>query len=278
MKLNKLSFGTCVIPSGQKTSVTNADPILTANSTSGKFNISSPVAKILNIAPGDNAQFITNIPQVEAAIAERRADIVEAAKEMGIDIETAEGQALLIKEFGFYGLAKGHKLFDKNGNVKMVAKRVSKEEKEAYLAKNSAELIEDNREALTEAYGDLTDEEFAKKLTVDMFEVPMVEDYAGSKTAGSDFSGVGSPVSFTDSSIWASLKKDLEDPSSKNRNYAIDINTIESCTVFNGYEEVEVKYVTLGEIKDVPPMKREKKSKNDSAETIVEVAEEESEK
>ena len=46
----KLSFGVKAVVSGQKTSVVNADPILIANSTAGKFTITPPVSKILGVA------------------------------------------------------------------------------------------------------------------------------------------------------------------------------------------------------------------------------------
>ena len=80
MKLGtKLSFGVTAVQAGQKSSTVNATPQLIANSTAGKFVITSAVSKALNIAVGENVMFLNNIAGVEMAIQNRVDAVVEYA-------------------------------------------------------------------------------------------------------------------------------------------------------------------------------------------------------
>ena len=100
MKLgNKIQFGVQAIQAGQKSSTVMAAPQLIANSTTGKFVITSPVSKALNIAVGENIMFLNNIAGVEAAIQQRVSDVVDYCNENGIDIDTREGVDKLLSVF-----------------------------------------------------------------------------------------------------------------------------------------------------------------------------------
>ena len=117
MKLgNKISFGVQAVQAGQKSSTVNAAPQLIANSTSGKFVITSPVSKALNVAVGENVMFLNNIQGVEAAIQARVEDVVNYAAEKGIDINTREGEEQLLAVFTQWYIAKGVKQYDSKGN------------------------------------------------------------------------------------------------------------------------------------------------------------------
>ena len=124
MKLgNKIQFGVQAIQAGQKSSTVMAAPQLIANSTTGKFVITSPVSKALNIAVGENIMFLNNIAGVEAAIQQRVSDVVDYCNENGIDIDTREGVDKLLSVFTQWYIAKGVKLYDSKGNPVMDSER-----------------------------------------------------------------------------------------------------------------------------------------------------------
>ena len=92
----KFNFGVQAVQAGQKSSTVNAEPQLIANSTPGKFVVTAPVSKALNIAVGENIMFLNNIAAVEAAVQSRNADVVAYAEELGIDLSTREGEDALV--------------------------------------------------------------------------------------------------------------------------------------------------------------------------------------
>lgn len=206
---NKLGFGFSAVVGGQKSSVVNATPTFIANSTQGKFSINGQVSKALNIASGENIQFINNIAQVEAAIAENDPTIVAWAEQAGVDLTTQEGVDAAMAAFTQWLIAKGHELKTRTGANVMAAVRMSKEEKEKWANEHISEILEANREKLIERVGnpDATDEELVKALTVEDIQFPTVKAYAGSKTANSgSATGVGLNLTFTDSAVWHALK------------------------------------------------------------------------
>jgi hypothetical protein len=84
--MSKIKFNSfAVMQSGQKSNTVNAEPQLIANTTLGKFVITAPVSKALNIAVGENVMFLNNIADVEKAIAERNPELVGWAEENGIN-------------------------------------------------------------------------------------------------------------------------------------------------------------------------------------------------
>ena len=203
MKLgNKISFGVQAVQAGQKSSTVNAAPQLIANSTSGKFVITSPVSKALNIAVGENVMFLNNIAGVEAAIQQRVDDVVNYATENGIDINTREGEEQLLAVFTQWYIAKGVKQYDSKGNPVMASERYTQADKAKYLAEHAMEIVDANRDALVAEFGEMSDEELAEKLTVDMVEAPKFHACSGSKTATTaSATGVGCQLNFTDTAI-----------------------------------------------------------------------------
>ena len=259
--MNKLSFGVNAVQAGQKTSAVNAAPQLIVNSTVGKFSITPPVSKALNIAVGENIMFLNNISGVEMAIQNRVSDIVAFAEENGIDINTREGEDAVLKAFTQWFIAKGVKMYKSNGEPIYATERFTKEDKEKYLAEHAFDIVNANRENLVEKFGDLTDDELASKLTIDMIESPKYHACSGSKTATTaSATGVGCQLIFTDSAIWAALKADLGDMASKkNRIFDVVLDEAQEVEYNNGKENVKIMILPINYVADSDPIIRVKK-------------------
>ena len=265
MKLgNKISFGVQAVQAGQKSSTVNAAPQLIANSTSGKFVITSPVSKALNVAVGENVMFLNNIQGVEAAIQARVEDVVNYAAEKGIDINTREGEEQLLAAFTQWFIAKGVKQYDSKGNPIMASERYTKDDKAKYLDEHKMEIVNDSRDALVAQFGEMSDEELAEKLTIDMVEAPKFHACSGSKTATTaSATGVGCQLNFTDTAIWGALKADLGDlATKKNRIYNVLLDEVQKVDFNNGKENVTIDIYPIEFVEDTDPIVRATKSEN----------------
>lgn len=258
----KFNFGVQAVQAGQKSSTVNAEPTLIANSTPGKFVITAPVSKALNIAVGENVMFLNNIAGVEAAVQSRNEDIVAFAAEQGFDLNTREGEDALVASLTQWYIAKGVLQYDSKGNPVMATERYTKDDKAKYLAEHKMEIVDANRDALVSQYGEMSDEELADKLTVDMIESPKFHAASGSKTATTaSATGVGCQLIFTDSSIWTTLKSDLgDDASKKNRVYDVVLDEAQTTQFNNGKENVEITILPISFKEDVDPIVRTKKA------------------
>lgn len=265
MKLgNKISFGVLAVQAGQKSSTVNAAPQLIANSTSGKFVITSPVSKALNVAVGENVMFLNNIQGVEAAIQARVEDVVNYAAEKGIDINTREGEEQLLAAFTQWFIAKGVKQYDSKGNPIMASERYTKDDKAKYLDEHKMEIVNENRDALVAQFGEMSDEELAEKLTIDMVEAPKFHACSGSKTATTaSATGVGCQLNFTDTAIWGALKADLGDlATKKNRIYNVLLDEVQKVDFNNGKENVTIDIYPIEFVEDTDPIVRATKAEN----------------
>lgn len=265
MKLgNKISFGVQAVQAGQKSSTVNAAPQLIANSTSGKFVITSPVSKALNVAVGENVMFLNNIQGVEAAIQARVEDVVNYAAEKGIDINTREGEEQLLAAFTQWFIAKGVKQYDAKGNPIMASERYTKDDKAKYLDEHKMEIVDANRDALVAQFGEMSDEELAEKLTIDMVEAPKFHACSGSKTATTaSATGVGCQLNFTDTAIWGALKADLGDlATKKNRIYNVLLDEVQKVDFNNGKENVTIDIYPIEFVEDTDPIVRATKAEN----------------
>lgn len=259
MKLANVNFGISAVQAGQKTATVNAKPQITACSTSGKFVITSPVSKALNVPAGGNVMFLNNIAGVEAAVQQRIPEIVAYAEENGIDINTPKGEAELVKALTQWYIAKGVEMFDSKGNAVMVSDRYTKEDKQKYLDTNRMKIVAENREALVEQFGEMSDDDLAERLTIDMVESPKHQLLSGSKTATtSNVTGIGCQLNFTDTVIWNTLKSDLDDPTSKNRVYDVKLDEVEKHSFNNGYQNVEILVYPFEFVEDAEPVVRGK--------------------
>lgn len=261
MKLGNIKFGVQAIQAGQKSSTVNAAPQLIANSTAGKFAITAPVSKALGIAVGENIMFLNNIASVEAAIQQRVDDVVAYANENGIDINTREGEEKLLATFTQWYIAKGVKQYTAKGEPIMASERYTAADKAKYLAEHAMEIVDANRDALVAEFGELSDEELAEKLTVEMVEAPKYHACSGSKTATTaSATGVGCQLNFTDTAIWGALKADLgEMATKKNRVFDVKLDEAEEVEFNNGKENVKVTIFPIEFVEDNDPIVREKK-------------------
>lgn len=265
MKLgNKVQFGFSAIQAGQKSSTVNAEPRLIANTTNGKFVITAPVSKALNIAVGENVMFLNNIANVEAAIAQRVEAIVNWALENNVDIDTREGQDAALKEFTVWAIAKGVAQYDSKGNALMATERYTKDDKLKYIELYGDQIVESMHDVLVARNGgeDADVETLKSFITVDDVNVPKYHAHTGSKTATTaSATGVGCQLNFTDTSIWNTLKSELGDmKEKKNRVFGVLLDESFTAVVNNGKEDVEVAAYPIEYLSDEDPIVREKKA------------------
>ena len=231
---NKVSFGFSAVVAGQKTSGNN-EPQLIANSTKGKFTVTSPVTRAMGIAVGEYIQFVNNIDQIERAIQDGNDDIKAIAEELGVDLTTREGQVAVVEACTQWAIVKGQAMLDKVGNPIMVSARLTEKEKRAYIAAHAEQALDAMRDTLIERVGnpDASDEELLAAIELDEIEYPKVPGFTGSKTAStSNATGVGLQLGFTDSNVWGALKKDLgDDAEKKNRIYKVLLEEAVKTTV-----------------------------------------------
>ena len=259
MKLGKISFGVSAVVAGQKSSTVNAAPQLVANSTKGKFTITSPVSKALGIAPGENMMFMNNISGIETEIAKRNPDLMAYAEEKGWDLDTREGQEACIKEFTQWYIAKGQPIYDNKGQAVTAKAAMTKEEKQALIDEHAMDIVAANREELLKRSGkdEATDEELVEFITVDDIESPTYHVNSGSKcsTTGKA-TGVGCQLGCTDRSIWTQLKSDLGDNmEKKNRVYTVELGEGENQEFFNGNDTVTVVAYPITFVEDTDPLR-----------------------
>lgn len=270
-KLNKLSFGFSAMQSGQKSATVNAEPRLIANSTVGKFVVTSPVTKVLGVCPGENIMFLNNIANIEGAINERNADLVAWCEENGIDMTTNEGREAILNEFTVWAITKGIPMFDSKGNPVMANERYTKDDKMKYIQENADAIVNANRDALIERVGnpDATDEELKAAITVDDIESPKFHANTGSKTMSTgNATGIGCQLSFTDTNFWTALKNDLkDDKDKKNRIFNVILKEDEETglapyptEISNGKDMIKVTAYPIVFAKDEDPIVREKKN------------------
>lgn len=263
MKTTKIQFGFSAVQAGQKSSTVNAEPRLIVNCTAGKFTITSPVTKALNVAVGENVMFFNNISEIEKAIKANNADILAYAEENGIDLSTAEGQSQVITEFTIWGIAKGYAKFDSKGNPLQTSERYTKADKQKYIDDNYVDIVAQIRPTLIERNNgeDADDETLKAFISVDDIESPKVQDYEGSKTmTASNATGVGCQLSFTDTAIWNAMKADLKEKDKKNRVYSVELDSPFTAQAHNGKELVDIVVYPLTFVSDEDPIVREKKN------------------
>lgn len=262
----KFNVAINAVQAGQKSSTVNAEPRLIANSTSGKFQITSAVSKALEIAVGENVEFFSNISGLETLVNNPNQDVLNFCEEAGIDITTAEGKREFVEACTEWFIAKGHQEFTPAGKPIMTTVRCTKEDKLEFIKNNGATLIEDEkfRAVLIERVGDedASDEDLIAAITPDDIESPKTESFTGSKTATTGTAtGVGCPLNFTDTSIWHSMKANLGDmKEKKNRVYNVLLDQPHTVEVNNGFKMVEVTVYPLEYVEDVDPIVREKKA------------------
>ena len=258
----KFNVSINAVQAGQKSSTVNAEPRLIANSTSGKFQVTSAVSKALGISVGENIEFFNNIDGLERLANNPTQDVRTFCEENGINIESAEGKREFVAKCTVWFIGKGHQEFNSQGKPIMSTIRCTKEDKLEAIRMNGAEMIknEEFRAILIERVGDeyADDETLIAAITVDDIKSPETESFTGSKTATTGTAtGVGCPLNFTDTSIWNAMKADLgAAKDKKNRVYKVCLDSPETVTVNNGYENIDVVIYPVEFIEDTDPIVR----------------------
>ena len=206
---------------------------------------------------------MNNISGIEQAIQSGNKDIAAYAEEKGYDLTTREGQEAVIADLTQWYIAKGTYLFTKTGEKVLGTVRVSAAEKQAYIDKNGAAMIEalsdEEKQEFAEANEvDVNDiEAMVAALTPDNVPSPTFHQATGSRTAStSNSNAVGVQLNFTDTAIWNNLKSDLDDKSSVNRVFDVDLENAESVEVSNGLEMVSVLAYPIEFVEDAEPIRR----------------------
>lgn len=246
-----LQFGFSAVQSGKRVMQSSNEPTLTANSTKAKFSLTGAVTRIMGLVPGDTVQFISNVADIDAAIAERDAEVVAWCEANNVEFGTEAARAALIQTFGEYGICKGIPLFEKDGKVKLVGVRMTAEQKAA--------AFELNKEKIAEELGKSVEE-----ITIDDY-APVTRAYSGARTStSSNLNGVGLPLTFSDSSMWNELKENLgEDAEKINRVFEVNLNepfvvAVETGKVIGDEKEtVEVNAYKISFKADEEPIARQ---------------------
>lgn len=260
-----IKFGISAVQSGQKGNA-NAFPRLYANSSNGQFKVTGLVTKALGVKVGDNIMFLNNIDAIERAIQNKDPQIVEYATEQGVDLDDRSQVVALINELTQWYIAAGVVLRKKSGEPMMAAVRVTKEDKEKWIAEHGSEYFEgmsdEDKQAFVEAKGadaDIDDiDALVALLTAEDIESPKTEAMSGSKTAStSTATGIGVQVNFTDSNIWNMLKADLGDNKDKFvREFDVDIENPEKATFNDGCKDLEILAYPINYVGDKEPIRR----------------------
>ena len=246
-----LKFGMSAVQSGKRVMQASNEPTLTANSTKAKFTLTGAVTRIMGLVPGDNVQFVSNIADIDAAIAERDAEVMAWCEENNVEFGTEAARAALIQNFGEYGICKGIPLFEKNGEIKLAGVRMTAEQKAA--------AFELNKEKIAEEVGKSVEE-----VTIDDYN-PTTRAYSGARTStSSNLTGLGLPLTFSDSSMWLELKENLGDEAEKfNRVFEVNLNepfvvAVETGKVIGDEKEtVEVNAYKISFKTDEEPIARQ---------------------
>lgn len=265
MKKMNLDFGFSVVTAGQRQSG-NLEPQLIAVSTAGGFRITGPATRLLGLNPGDNIMFINNVDIVEQAILSEahpmHENVVAFCQEQGLELGTPEANVAIHKEFDIWAVAKGIKEFDVKGNVKVAKERLSKRDKITYVTNNFEESLanvmnstEEGADEIRERLDGATREEQIEILA-ELIQGREVDSYTGSKTANAaGQTGTGLTLNFTDNNVWNQLKADIdvENRQKVNRVFELMVDDVITTEVFNGYENVKVSAIVLGEATDTTP-------------------------
>lgn len=253
-----MKFGFSAVNAGQRN--VSVEPQVIAVSTEGGFRMTPAVSRVLNIGHGDYVMFFNNIKELDNAILNRDAALVEFCEAQGLDLDSPEAKIAIHQEFDMWAVAKGVIEYDAKGNQKTTNERLSKNDKLKFVAQHFEEMLEG---AMAEADDETKDALSREGITKDeqmeiltTFVTPReLPKYSGSKAANpAGLTGSGTALNFTDNNVWKQLKADLKDEATKlNRVFDIDLDSIQDVPYNNGYEIVTVKALILGEYSDKEP-------------------------
>lgn len=253
-----MAFGFSAVNAGQRN--VSVEPQIIAVSTEGNFRITPPVSKVLGIGHGDYVMFLSNVDNIDAAITARTEEVLNFCKENGLEVGSPEASITIHKEFDMWAIAKGIVEFDTKGNKKTTSERLTKNDKIKFVSQNFDSMFEQAmEEADAETKDALSRDGVTKEEQIDIlaaFVTPReLPKYKGSKTANpAGLTGAGTSLTFTDSNVWKQLKVDMGENATKlNRVFDIDIENLQEIELNDGYKDVVVKALVLGESTDKEP-------------------------
>lgn len=253
-----IGFGFSAVNAGQR--AVTVEPQLLAVSTEGNFRITAPVSKLLGVGHGEYVMFLSNVDNIDQAIINKAEEVVAFCEENGLELGSPEALIALHKEFDQWAIAKGIIEFDPKGNARTSQERLTKKDKLTFVSQNFDAMLEQALEQAEEEVRDaLTRDGITKEEQMDIlanFVQPReLSKYKGSKVANpAGVTGPGTNLTFTDSNVWKQLKADLgEDATTVNRVFDIDIDNIQDVVMSDGYKEITVKALVLGDYTDKEP-------------------------
>lgn len=264
--VSKMAFGFSTVNAGQRN--VSVEPQFIATSTDGGFRVTPPVSKALGVSHGEYIMFLTNVDNIDAAIANRDETLVKFCEDAGLEFGSVEAAIAIHKEFDSFAIAKGIKEYDTKGNVKETQERLSKNDKIRFASQNFEDMVEaikaernseNPAKEVVEAVEALEREGVTKEEQIDIlaqFVVPRkLPKFKGSKCANpAGVTGTGVVLSFTDTNVWKQLKVDLgEKANTVNRIFDVDIEDMQDVVVSDGFNDVTVKALILGEYTDKEP-------------------------
>lgn len=256
--LKGMGFGFSAVNAGQRN--TAVEPQVIAVSTEGNFRITPPVTRVLGIGHGDYVMFLSNVDNIDAAILNNDSQIVEFCEANNLEVGSPEAAIAIHKEFDMWAIAKGIEEYDTKGNMKTCQERLTKKDKIKFVSQNFDVMLEGAMaEADDETKDALSREGITKEEQMDIltaFVTPReLPKYKGSKAANpAQTTGIGTSLNFTDSNVWKQMKSDLGDAAVKfNRVFDVDVEDIQTVVINDGYKDVEVKALVLGEYTDKEP-------------------------
>lgn len=253
-----MMFGFSAVNAGQRN--VNLEPQVIAVSTEGNFRITPPVSRILGIAHGEYVMFLSNIDKLDEAITNKAQEVIAFCEENGLELGSPEAAIALHKEFDMWAIAKGVMEFDIKGNAKTTTERLTKNDKVKFVSQNFDSMLEQAMEQADEETKDaLSRDGITKEEQIDIlstFVKPReLPKYRGSKAANpAGLTGAGVSLTFTDSNVWKQLKADMGDEATKlNRVFDVDIENLQEVAMSDGYKEVSIKALVLGDYTDKEP-------------------------
>ena len=253
-----MGFGFSAVNAGQRN--VSIEPQVIAVSTEGNFRITPVVSRVLGVGHGDYVMFLSNVANIDAAITNKAAEVVAFCEANGLELGSPEAAIALHKEFDMWAIAKGIIEYDTKGNQKTTSERLTKNDKVKFVSQNFETMLEQAMEqADDETKGALSRDGITKEEQIDIlsaFVTPReLPKYKGSKAANpAGLTGAGTSLTFTDSNVWKQLKVDMGDDATKfNRVFDVDVENLQDIVLSDGYKDVTVKALILGESVDKEP-------------------------
>lgn len=253
-----MGFGFSAVNAGQRN--VSVEPQVIAVSTEGNFRITPVVSRVLGVGHGDYVMFLSNVANIDAAITNKAIEIVAFCEANGLELGSPEAAIALHKEFDMWAIAKGIIEYDTKGNQKTTSERLTKNDKVKFVSQNFETMLEQAMEQADDETKDaLSRDGITKEEQIDIlsaFVTPReLPKYKGSKAANpAGLTGAGTSLTFTDSNVWKQLKADMGDDATKfNRVFDVDVENLQDIVLSDGYKDVTVKALILGESVDKEP-------------------------